>query len=181
MTMTPASESQAGPATPAVSLYRDGQFLFIDPHGAEALAGLRTERVVAGPSSNGHGYRAEPVGWELFTRLDGRGEPLALACWAGLLGVVRLLLARAGHAVDDRVPAPALLPAPAPPLAEEPGPADGPFLDLVRRRDRALVSYDPAEVSPARLVAQLALAWPGLSVAVAVKRVDEAYRLRKQL
>jgi hypothetical protein len=171
-------------------LRRSGQFLFMPAECADALAGLRTLRVITGASNNGHGYRAEPMGWELFARLGPCMEPLGLehqgvatklACWAGLDPVVRRLLARAGHAVSDLEPAPAALPAPDRQLLKKIAPTDEPFLDIVRRRDRALISYDPAAVRPDRLVAQIALAWPGLKIAVAVKRTDEAHLLARRL
>jgi hypothetical protein len=60
------------------------------------------------------------------------------------------------------------------------GAVDRTLLDAVRRHDRALVRYGPG-VDLARLVAQVALAWPGLTVTVAVGRRADARRLGRAL
>jgi hypothetical protein len=55
------------------------------------------------------------------------------------------------------------------------------LLACVRQHDRARVRYDPGQVRPGRLLAQLARAWPDRTVAVAVKRIPEARHLARDL
>jgi hypothetical protein len=64
---------------------------------------------------------------------------------------------------------------------------DGPSLDRrdrfweLLRNERRLVRYDPQSVSPARLIAQIAKAWPRLRIVCAVTRVEECHQLWRRL
>jgi hypothetical protein len=55
------------------------------------------------------------------------------------------------------------------------------FLDMIRIKDRGLVRYLAPAVDPAWLIAQVALAWPNLTIAVVVTKIDQARSLRRRL
>src|SRR5262249_54048271 len=116
---------------------------------------------------------------QLYRERAGEDGP-ALDCFAGLLPVVLRFAGGAGYAARVLRRPSTRLPEPDFPPAEGLAPLDRSFLRCVRQHDRALVRYGPA-VDPGRLVAQVALAWPRLTVAVAVTRVGEARRLRDRL
>jgi hypothetical protein len=61
------------------------------------------------------------------------------------------------------------------------GVPDRPLLDFVQSNDRAVIHYQRGKVDPAKLIAQIALAWPHRKIAVAVTRIAEARQLRDQL
>jgi hypothetical protein len=85
-----------------------------------------------------------------------------------------LALSRAGYAIKRSGMSPQLLPPP----CQVPGfnPVDQRLLQTVREREWALIRYAPQSVNPARLVAEVALGWPDLTVAVVVRRLDEGRR-----
>jgi hypothetical protein len=58
---------------------------------------------------------------------------------------------------------------------------DRELLETVRRRDRAVIRYPRGRVQPAKLIAQIAVAWPKKSILILVTRVDEAEKLKRQL
>ncbi len=58
---------------------------------------------------------------------------------------------------------------------------DQPLLDLVQHYDRGLIRYTSAVVNVARLIAQVAAAWPEKTLAVVVFKTDQAWRLAKAL
>jgi hypothetical protein len=60
-------------------------------------------------------------------------------------------------------------------------PLDLPVLDFVRQHDRGLIRYNPERVRPARLIAQIAKAWPQLGVVVTATRPGDAGRLHRSL
>jgi hypothetical protein len=172
--VTPASGGRT------VSVWRDGQFLVVSP-GDEAVLQrvLRTRPWSCRASEDGtlrSGRRREPL-YELvpFAREQ------VLKCWAGLTpavtGTLRLCGYRpaiVGGLFHGRLPLPAdknLLDSL----------ADRVLIEYVARHDRGLVRYDAHQVEPAKLVAQVARAWPDLNLTAAVSRRDEAIRLAYQL
>jgi hypothetical protein len=172
-------------ATPAadgktVSVWRDGQFLVVSP-GDEAVLQqvLRTRPWSCRASADGtlrSGRRREPL-YEL--------QPFAheqiLKCWAGLTPAVTATLRLCGYQVtmvgglyNGRLP----LPTDKNVLDSL---VDLPVVEYVARHDRGLVRYDADQVEPAKLVAQVARAWPQLNLTTVVTRRDDAMRLAYQL
>jgi hypothetical protein len=92
------------------------------------------------------------------------------------------MLTDAGHEVV--AVGPALTPLPSPDLAtlRKRRLYDTAMVESVAHCERSLIRYAGSSgVDPALLIAQVALAWPGQSIVVVVKRVEEVRRLRKQL
>src|SRR5262249_46655038 len=104
-----------------------------------------------------------------------------LDCFAGLLPVVLRFAESAGYVARVPHQQAIVLPEPTISSVELPGPLDLGCLRCIQQHDRALVRYDPSAVDPVRLVAQVGLAWPKLTIAVAVTRIDEARHLRDLL
>jgi hypothetical protein len=104
----------------------------------------------------------------------------ALCLPAGLGPAVRETLRRAGCRVEDRGQAPPPLPPPDLTRRGWFGAVDRTLLDAVRHHDRGLVRYGPG-VDPALLIAEVALAWPGLTVTVPVARRADARGLGRSL
>jgi hypothetical protein len=104
----------------------------------------------------------------------------ALCLDAGLEPAVREALRRAGCAVECVGQAPPPLPPPDAARLGGFGVTDRTLLDAVRHHDRALLRYGPG-VDLARLVAEVARAWPDLTVTVAVACRDDARRLGRAL
>jgi hypothetical protein len=98
---------------------------------------------------------------------------------AGLWPAAAAVLRCAGYRLPELAAAPAL-PEPDWNDVRRQGCADAPLLDLVRHRPLGLVRYG-ATVDVARLVAQVALAWPGLRVIVACAQRDAAWGLWQRL
>jgi hypothetical protein len=168
-----------------VSLWRDGQMLCVEPAPGALLDHLQTVRLVAGPDQQ-HGYRVARERQPLYDVWPG-SQPNSnmLKIWAGLEPAVRNILTGASFSLPPgTIPTAKPIVASTGAIAErlkKAGGADQPFLDLVRFRERGLVVIDPDVVSPARLVAQVALAAPDHSVTVAVSRKEDGYALRNAL
>src|SRR5262249_15495689 len=124
--------------------------------------------------------RLSPAPVPLHDVREGPGGPVLLFP-AGLEPAVRAALRAAGHPV--RVQGRPLPPLPPPELARlAPCGVIAPaLLAAAHGHPQALVRHDPAAVDPARLVAQVALAWPNRKVAAVVKEVREARGLRDEL
>jgi hypothetical protein len=105
----------------------------------------------------------------------------ALTYWAGIEPVVIKILEELGYQVNRTGARPKPLPAWADEGLAELEPVDGGMLDLVRQHDRGLIRYDPSQVEPARMIAQVALAWPSLPLVITTTRVAEASEMRRQL
>lgn len=60
-------------------------------------------------------------------------------------------------------------------------PRDNAALDFVREHDRGFIRYAPGEVSPAKLIAQVAAAWPRKRILVLATRVRDVRSLEQQL
>jgi hypothetical protein len=117
----------------------------------------------------------------LFTEARGWGREKVLTCPAGLTDIVRQILDREGVPPVARGLLPCPLPDVDPARLGALAPVDLPFLAAVRSHPRLLVRCRPGQSDRARLVAQLAQAWPGLRVAVACTRIEEARRLGEEL
>jgi hypothetical protein len=104
----------------------------------------------------------------------------ALCLDAGLGPVAREALRRAGYRIEYRGQAPPPLPPPDAARLEGLGTLDRALLDAVRSHERALLRYGPG-VDLARLVGQVARAWPDLTVTVLAARRADAWRLGRAL
>jgi hypothetical protein len=111
---------------------------------------------------------------------DGGDDP-ELVCWAGLEPVVREVLTRAGYAVRLRDAGPGPLPRPDFLTTANDEVVDHALFAWVHGRDRGLIRYAPEAVDPARLLVELAVAFRPATLAVAVARAEDAFRLRKQI
>jgi len=100
---------------------------------------------------------------------------------AALAPVVRHVLNRAGFSVNE-VGGPARPLAPPQPVYLDPtGVVDHVLLDLVQHHDRGLIRYAPTVVNVARLIAQVAVAWPEKTLAVVASQTDRAQHLPQAL
>jgi hypothetical protein len=99
---------------------------------------------------------------------------------ATLEPVVREVMRNAGYIIErigpiaEQLPEPVTLPATI-------APVDSGLLQLVQEQEWGLIRYQPAAVDPARLVAQVALGWPTMRMAVVERRIDDARSLRRAL
>ncbi|WP_165253443.1 hypothetical protein [Paludisphaera soli] len=142
----------------------------------EGLAGVRHR----GVQEPGRGFRilrdTELPG---VLRDEGpRGRFLYLP--AGLESAARALLERGGFAVVVGGTSPAPLPEPDELSLRGAGVIDRPLLEFIRGHDRGLVRVGP-KIDPARLAAQVALAFPGASIAVVAARIEDVRRLHAAL
>ncbi|MDB5307698.1 MAG: hypothetical protein JWO38_1900 [Gemmataceae bacterium] len=94
----------------------------------------------------------------------------------GIVPAVIAACRRAGHPVRVTGYVPGPLPTPD---LTRPAP-DPALLALVRAHPGGVVRYGPS-VDPVSLVAQVAAAWPDLTIAVVVRRVDDTLRVRSRL
>ena len=178
MEMTRSRDRDVGGGTPdsgrsVVVVDRVGQELLVEPPCNELLAPLRTTRHALCRNTPG-GRRVEPLPESLGTVDDHPGGPRTYYP-AGLEPVVVRMLNRAGYQVTrtgDRV---VVLPAPETPDGRDLGPVDAALVDFVHRYERGLVRYDCRTVNPARLVAQLRLAYPAAKIAVAIGRREDLW------
>jgi hypothetical protein len=170
------------PARRVVSVERRGQATSVQPPCSEVFAVLQTMKHMYA-SRRGLGGRTLKVAEDLFKVLDDFGGPQAILP-AGLESVALHLLERAGFevrfSVETMLP-PRAIPAPDVAAARRLGPVDRVMLDLVHDHDRGLVRYKAGAVRPARLIAQVALAFPDRTIAVAAKRRADVRRLGRQL
>jgi hypothetical protein len=166
--------------TVTVTLRRAGQLLEVCP-APRLLARLSSSRHTAVGDPE-RGYRIDKKIEPLFGLREGLGEDAVLVCQAGLEPVIRYLLAGAGVRVHEEGPT-TREPPPAPNQAglSRFDPLDHALLACARQHDRALVRYDPGQIRPARLIAQLARAWPDRTVAIAVSGISEARHLARDL
>jgi hypothetical protein len=171
------------PARPVVSVERRGQGIVVRPPCAEVFAVLQTMKHVYA-SRRGLGCRTVKVVQDLFKVEDASWEGPQTVLPAGLESVALHLLERAGlevsYSVETMLP-PRAIPAPDVAAARRLGPVDRDVLDLVHDHDRGLVRYKAGAVKPAWLVAQIALAFPDRTIAVARKRRTDVHRLGRQL
>jgi hypothetical protein len=175
-----SEQAEHDPSPLSVSVSREGQLIILQPPPEAVLQVLQATRLVACPD-NEHGHRVARERRPLFEVWESQGTPPTLRLWAGLWPVASHLLRKAGYEIENQG-------SHFRPLEEGPalenlaklGSPDLQLLDFVRHHDRGLVVHGPG-VSPARLVAEVALAWPRARITVAVSRIREAYDLRDYL
>jgi hypothetical protein len=134
-------------------------------------------------SRRGLGGRTIEVAEDLFKVEDDFGGPQTILP-AGLESVALHLLERAGFAISysvETILPPRTIPAPDVVAARRLGPVDRAMLKLVHDHDRGLVRYKAGAVRPARLIAQIALAFRDMTIAVALKRRTDVRRLGRLL
>ncbi|MDB5306081.1 MAG: hypothetical protein JWO38_283 [Gemmataceae bacterium] len=185
-------EAPSSGCGPVVQLVRDGQILFAPALPVEVLRQFFTSRRAAIISETGFS-----TGRQLCRLFSVHRDHNEIRFPAGLVPAVLAACRTAGLSVRLNWSLQEMLPvvgpdgldrrvrmirtgAPLPPpVATSPrGPA---VLDLVRRHDRGLVRYDPAAVDVAAVIAEIALAWPQMSVAVVCDRAAETRALRDRL
>jgi hypothetical protein len=160
-----------------VTLVRVGQYVHVVP----SVAGL--DRLFFS------GYHKADPGGVVFRIL----EPLLWECedvlgvrywqgFAGLEALLRALFERAGVEVVPKGKRPAPLPPPDLGRLDDLDPHDTTLLEFVQQHERGLIRLPAGgAVRPARLVAQVALAYPELRVAVAVTRNADARAVARAL
>jgi hypothetical protein len=152
--------------------------VWVEPACEEVRRALRTAVHVPYQSPGG-GLRVAAAPVCLSRERPGADGP-ALCLDAGLEPVVREALRRAGCRIENRGQAPPQLPPPDAARLEGLGVIDRTLLDAVRHHDRGLLRYGPG-IDPALLIAEVALAWPGLTVTVPVARRADARGLGRSL
>jgi hypothetical protein len=170
--------ARVGQGAPYVTLRRCGATVQVEPASEEVRRALRTAVHVAHQVPGG-GLRVFAAPLPVYRERPWADGP-ALCLPAGLGPVAREALRRAGCRIEDRGQAPPPLPPPDLTRLEGLGAVDRTLLDAVRRHDRALLRHGPG-IDPALLVAQVARAWPGLTVTVPVARRADAWRLGRAL
>ncbi|MDB5309432.1 MAG: hypothetical protein JWO38_3634 [Gemmataceae bacterium] len=149
--------------------------VFVEQLPAEVRDLLATAcRVPAQYKAGGLG--AKPVRVDL-TRVQGFGAWTNVP--TGFEPAVIAACRRAGYQVRVTGYVPERLPPPSP-TRLIPGLPDTALLDLVRAHPGGVVRYGPT-VDPVVLVAQVATAWPDMTVAVVVRRVADTLRVRDHL
>ena len=156
------------PVRQVVTVERRGQAIVVEPACAEVFAVLQTMKHVYA-SRRDVGGRTLKVAENLFKVLDDFGGPQTVLP-AGLASVAMHLLERAGFSVNysnETVLPPRAIPVPDVVAARRLGPVDRAMLKLVHGYERGLVRYQAGAVKPARLIAEVALAFPDMTIAVA--------------
>jgi hypothetical protein len=134
-------------------------------------------------SRYGHGGRTLKCAQTLFKVLDNFEGPQTILP-AGLESVALHLLERAGFEVsysNETLLPPRAIPAPDIVASRRLGPVDRAMLEFVHDHDHGLVRYKAGAVRPGRLIAQLALAFRDMTIAVAAKRRADVRRLGRML
>ncbi len=167
------------PPPGTVLLEQAGQFVHITPpvEGLErwiyTVLHLRVHDAVRGDC-------LAPVADPLVVKVTRDGQT-SQWCGAGLKALVKELLERHGLRVEVRGE-PAALVEPARECLAAFQRVDHALLSFVRHHDRGLIWFErQGKVSVARLIAQIALAWPKKGVIVLVTRVEDARRLARRL
>jgi hypothetical protein len=164
-----------------VTIERRGRVILIKSVDcARFLAPLRTVRHVPtyDPTNGCRVVRmAEPL---IKQALDSMDQSV-LSCPAGLGAVASHLLERAGYEVMWSGDKRRSLERPNNANVEPHGRIDEGLLSLVRTQDRGLIRYDRTGANPAWIVAQIALAYPKLKMAVLASRVADVRDLAGQL
>jgi len=168
-----------------VQLVRNGAFLDMVPECTGLLGDFFTVQHAAVADAE-HGVSLERVRVPLVwtdSHLD-LGVPITRA-YAGMQSLIKQRLDERGlHVLDDGTAAPPLSsPSHLVTLATNgmDFEVDKAMLDMVQRQDLGVVRYSGAHVDPARLVAQIALAWPKMRIIVAVTRREHVWGIRKRL
>jgi hypothetical protein len=147
--------------------------LYVQPAAKELVAALTGQVHEAAPNSD-HGYKIRRVP-NAFCKVVGQGADSLLSTGAGMEPLVRYILSAQGADVKDIGPRSALLPEP-----RQSAELDPAVQDLVQRNQECLLRHSSA-IDLARLIAQIALAWPQHTLAAVVTRIEEARTLRDRL
>jgi hypothetical protein len=161
------------------TLFRLEQGLRVEPADGAVLRALtaRAHAVARDPGGRSR-VVADPV---LLGELRAEGGRSVLYTRATCEPVVRQVLTEAGYKIHRVGRRAALLPPPRTDWPQALGPPEHGLLRAVREQEWGLVRYDPRGLDPARLVAQVALAWPELTVSVAVATREQAWELGRAL
>jgi hypothetical protein len=119
-------------------------------------------------------------GIKAVATLMGKTYPEGLYTRATFEPVVRQVMRNAGYIIERTGPIAEQLPEPVT-LPATIAPVDSGLLQLVQEQEWGLIRYQPAAVDPARLIAQVVLAWPTMRMAVVERRIDDARCLRRRL
>lgn len=168
---------------PKIAIIRDGQHCLIDPAVPSLQKFFYSSKHRAIDDSR-HGYRVKRVIYPLAANVEDEAGDGISKCRAGLEPLLAQQLRRLGCLIGlggdrlNKLPLSQRLPWE---LQWDLGLSpDEALLRLVEQHDRGLIRYG-RQVEPGRLIAQVATAWPKLSVVIAVTRIDEAWQLRKLL
>src|SRR5262245_38958544 len=145
---------------------QESQFLEVAPVPEGLKLVLQTKAHVPQLEASGS-LSLRKVPSQLYRERNDEDGPV-LDCFAGLLPVILRFAESADYVVRVHGQKTVVLPEPTISSVELPGPLDLGFLRCVQQHDRALVRYAPSAVDPVRLVAQVGLEWPKLTIAVAV-------------
>jgi hypothetical protein len=167
------------PAPDTVVLEQVGQFVYITPPVKRLGAWIYT--VLHHRAHDAvRGACLAPLADPLVYKVSRYGRP-ALACGAGLKAFIKDLLEWHGLRVEMRGE-PAALTEPARERLSVFRRVDHALLSFVRQYDWGVIWHErQGKVSIARLIAQVALAWPKKGVIVIVTRVEDARRLARRL
>ncbi len=164
-----------------ITLHRRGQYTHVIPP-VEGLEGtfysVRHKAADLGDEHPAVVPIIEPLMW---TNEDSQGKT-DMQCFAGLESLVVELLKQSGFDIALAGKRPAPLSAPDVERLGCVNPIDPDVLSFVRNKERGVIRFDRAgHVHPARLVAQVALAWPKLRIVVIATRIDDACAVVEQL
>lgn len=164
-----------------VRLWRQGPVFKVSPACPKVLRILQTVYHRADLDRE-HGYRVQRQVYPMFDEHDDCGTKV-MGFPAGLEPIVRKLLLDAGHHILTIDEFERLDGGRAEwPLAPSGGRlADRPLLDAVYAHERLLVRYRLGHVHPAKLISQIAHAWPMKKIHVAVTRQRDVAALGGQL
>jgi hypothetical protein len=162
-----------------VTVHRHGQFVDVIP-APEGLLGLLQTLAHRPELDAACGVRVVPRLEPMFGGWRKAAE-IRVSCWAGLEPVVCRALRDAGHRVRRTGTGPPPLAPPAADAFYGWGARDEALLDYVQRVDRGIIRIRREDVDVARLVAQVAQAWPEARLAVAAARVADVLALHRQL
>jgi hypothetical protein len=128
-----------------------------------------------------HGAAILPLREDLLTRLEVRGKSV-LRGMAGLAPLIKELLERHGFRVRLTGSPPAPLPEPVVDALSRFQRVDWALIHFLCRAERGVILIERrGKVSVARLLAQIALAWPQTPIVIVVTRIEEARRLAHEL
>lgn len=145
------------PTTREATIHRDGRRLYIEPRDPAILRKFRSRTLVPVEDAD-HGYRVAK--W--CQSLLGEAEVMP---YAGLEWSAIRALQAAGYHVDRR-PYCRSLPLPDLRAPRRLGRVDATLLGFVRDNDEGVVRYARGHVEPARLTAEMLLAYPAATVAI---------------
>src|SRR5262245_45468134 len=176
---TEQSASPAPQGQPTAILSRVVDCIRVEPVTLEVLRALLTTAQVAKQSPDGS-LTVAGTPWRL-AELDSSGGTRALYTRFVWEPVIRQVLNRAGFAIERRGQESQVLPAPAQKPLGRFDPVDRALLQTVQQHEAAVVRFEENNVDLARLIAQVALAWPNKTVTVVVPEREQAGQLAKAL